>query len=1106
MQDPSTRLFNPRTVTRLCTQVSLTPKQKYRAKEWLALLESGELEKEKQNYFKFGIIVLQDILGYPIEKGLKFEEGNVEFSFRNEINGKGVCIEAKGTATRDLFSEQNRAKPEHSTPIKQTWDYVGKNNFDYGISTNYRYFVLIDRAKGYSTYHLFDFLAIKEGEDRLKEFIAIFSNKTLLEIGFVAKLFAESIVEEREFTKEFYKLYHETRLMLIKAFQVDGGSSKDEAIHFAQLFLNRVIFVFFAEETGKLPKRLFRDQILPILEAAPISEHSRYVFDTMTTLFEGLDRGATTPVSVFGFNGGLFAERIPPSVHFKDFAPSRFFDDVFQFSTFTRESSLDDTSQRALQKYHNRINPIVKNLLILSSFDFNTELNVNILGHIFEQSVSDLEELKGEGEVARRKKEGIYYTPQFVTDFICRKTILSYFSQKGARTVGDLIEEYEKDIDVLQRKFRDVKILDPACGSGAFLLRAVDILLEIERGIREVKESKGKYIAWGSRGSTKNNQFVLTKWNEEEEARHIIENNIFGVDINVESVEITKLSLFLKLASNNRKLIDLSKNIRVGNSLIDDPDVAGDKAFDWKAEFGEVFAEGGFDVIVGNPPYVRVQELRYKDIDYFKSHYPEVAHKRVDISVVFFGLANRVMSKIGRVGFICSSQFLTAEYGRRLRGFLLSKRIECFVDFDSLRVFEDAITYPVVIIFSNGKPSRFDYVRVTKLTDGVTRDLVKTIDEGDSESLSEVTVNPADLGEEVWNLSMVSGSGLTEKIRGYPECVKLGSFANPSTGVTTGLDEVLIADEKKLEELKLERNAFIRVLRGRNIEPWTVQGPFDYAFYPYKLENGETKLMSEEDLRNSYPNTYRYLVSHKSDLLGRKDSRKTVAEDKEWYGLIRKGRLGYFQSQKIVTPALTKHNSFALDRESSAYVTGGAGVFAMIQDGSLDDYYLLAVLNSKLVEYFLHSIATKKQGGYFSYLGTFLAEIPVFKPDKQTQSRIGGIAKKLEVVITEIEARKKKFGSRLAESFGRLQMGQRIADPQDLEFAQFAAELRRKTGKGLALKAADEWEDYFDEYKRDIVELNREKERLIGNIDDAVFDIYRLTASEKRSITEAVAA
>ena len=237
-------LFNKKTIERLCKDVKITNKQKQATTEWLQLLADNKLTDEKSNYPKFMQIVLQDILGYPI-KEIDFETDNVEFQFSNSEKKKILCFEAKGTSTKDLFATQHRTKKEHETTIKQTWDYIGNIGLDYGICTNYKEFVLITKQFGYSTYHIFDFNSIKKNEDKLKEFIAIFSKERIIDTGFVEKLHSESVTEEKEFTKEFYKLFHETRLMLIKAFQDKEDVTKGDAIYYTQIFLNRLIFIFF---------------------------------------------------------------------------------------------------------------------------------------------------------------------------------------------------------------------------------------------------------------------------------------------------------------------------------------------------------------------------------------------------------------------------------------------------------------------------------------------------------------------------------------------------------------------------------------------------------------------------------------------------------------------------------------------------------------------------------------------------------------------------------------------------------------------------------------------------------------------------------------------
>lgn len=650
-------LFNPKTIERLCRDVKVTPKQRQGSKEWLSLLDDCKLEDEKSNYPKFMQIILQDILGYPI-KEIDYETGNVEFQFKNSDGKNVLCFEAKGTSTKDLFAPQHRTKKEHETPIKQTWDYMGSIGLDYGICTNYKDFVLITKQIGYSKYHFFDFTSIKKDEEKLKEFIGIFSKERIVDKGFVEKLHHESVIEEREFTKEFYKLYHETRLMMIKAFQEKENVSKNEAIYYTQLLLNRLIFIFFVEDRGFIPdKQLFSDRILHLLELSQFTEHSRKIFDDIKELFIAFDKGSRV-LGVFGFNGSLFSGTTPEKIYFSDIRDSKFFTDVKQYSKLSKSTKLNEKALRIIKK-HPDLNPIISNLLIMDSFDFNTEINVNILGHIFEQSISDLEELKQEG-ISRRKKEGVYYTPEYITDYICRNTIIPYLSKSGINSLNELLNEHSDNLEELEKKFREVKILDPACGSGAFLVKAIDILLEIHKEIQIRKETK-KYS---------DEQLQITQeWDENKEIRAIIENNIYGVDINPESIDITKLSLFLKLASNERKLIGLSQNIKDGNSLIDNKNI-DTRAFSWEDEFpeilGKLIEDTGFDIIIGNPPYGA--ELHSKEQEFLNKKF-EIGS--TDTAQLMIKQSYNLLKTNGYHGFIVPKALIYANNWKKIREHIL---------------------------------------------------------------------------------------------------------------------------------------------------------------------------------------------------------------------------------------------------------------------------------------------------------------------------------------------------------------------------------------------------------------------------------------------------
>ena len=583
-----------------------------------------------------------------------------------------MCIETKGTDNKDLFVIQHRSKKEHETPIKQTWDYMGKIGLDYGICTNYKHFVLITKEFGYSKYHFFNFKSIKNNKQKLREFIGIFSRERIIDLGFVEKLQKESIIQERDITKEFYTLFHTTRLMLIKVFQMgfhkefpDEDVARNKAIRATQIFLNRLIFIFFVADRGFIPDtRLFTNRILNLLESGQSTEHSTKIYDDIKELFVAFDKGSRL-LSIFGFNGGMFDEKIfdkviPKGICFSDIKNEKFFDEFKESSQLVKSIKLNENVTQIISKIPD-LNPIIPNLLRMDSYDFNTDINVNILGHIFEQSISDLEKLREEG-ISQRKKDGVYYTPEHITDYICRNTIIPYLSKSNVSTVSELINEYLDSVDELEDKFKKIKILDPACGSGAFLIKAIDILLEIHKEIQNLKTVKQHH----------NEQSQITKeWNEDKEIRTIIENNIYGVDINSESIEITKLSLFLKLASNERKLIGLSKNILQGNSLLDDKKITPN-AFSWTDKFPEILGSlmdaRGFNVVVGNPPYFN---LASDGILKNCSDYSLLTNGVLNVSSLFLKKGVDLLLNDGYLGFIIPKSFLTVESWKPIRDFVL---------------------------------------------------------------------------------------------------------------------------------------------------------------------------------------------------------------------------------------------------------------------------------------------------------------------------------------------------------------------------------------------------------------------------------------------------
>ena len=650
---------------------------------WIKKLNNDELISEKTNYIRFFRIILEDILGYHLddishEENIGKEGRPVEFTLKKDDKDY-VVVELKGTKTKDLNKRYNREQ----SAIEQATNYASiKEDTQWAFVSNYNEFRLFNpnyREK----YISFKFKQLTD-ESILKKFLLIFSKFSLIDEDIPQTLLKETRIIERDLEDEFYLLFSETRLMLIKELEnSDENIDRLEAIRLSQLILNRFIFLCFAEDLRLIPPETTADIILTPIRHNNLSRYT--MWNRLNELFMFADEG-NLEREIGSFNGGFFKEDLY-GLRIRDKVEDlSFFDDCYKKWKF--EEKYEDIKSQ-LGKYKDNLNPIYKNLLTISSFDFGSELSVNILGHIFENSIGDIEELKDESKT-RRKKDGVFYTPEYITDYMCQNTIIPYLSLSGkANTIHELISEYEDidDLDKLDSKLKDVKIIDIACGSGAFLNKAVDVLFEIHKALHDSKYSGDQTL----------NPFI----DNLDKRRQIISNNIYGVDVNEESVEITKLSLFLKLATSTGvrqgfKLPNLDKNIKCGNSLIDDPTIVGDKAFNWKTEFKEVIFNGGFDIVIGNPPYIKadLQDDFYQSQRawLWNSNDYETLYERWDYYIAFLEKGLKILNKNGLLSFIISNTYITSKSSKKSK---------------ELMVFADAGVESLILTIENSNDVKF---------------------------------------------------------------------------------------------------------------------------------------------------------------------------------------------------------------------------------------------------------------------------------------------------------------------------------------------------------------------------------------------------------------
>lgn len=526
-------------------------------------------------------------------------------------------IELKDTATADLDKVSTQAfgyKHKHKNCI-----YVITSNFE-----KLRFY--INDATDYEEFDLFTLTP-----ERFALLYLCLQQQHLLN-NIPLKIKQASLVQEENVTKKLYQDYSAfKRKLFLNITEQNSQYDKLQLFKKTQKLLDRFLFIFFAEDRLLLPPNSVRE-ILAQWEQ--LKELDNYVplYDRFKKYFGYLNIGHTGKhYEIFAYNGGLFL-------------PDEILDSI----------TIDDAI-------------LYNGTKTLSTYDFETDVDVNILGHIFEHSLTEIEELQAELEgkavektSTKRKKDGVFYTPRYITKYIVENTIgalciekkeelqineETFAPQKRKANRKALLEKIES----YRQWLLQLTICDPACGSGAFLNAALEYLKAEHRTVDELTARIfGDAIVYTDIDNS------------------ILENNLYGVDINEDAIEIAKLSLWLHTAKKGRKLSNLSNNIKCGNSLIDDKTVAGDKAFNWKEEFKTVFDKGGFDVMIGNPPYVDIKALQKNVVDFIYEFF-KTANNRINLFSVFIERSINVLNERGFFSFIIPSSLLTQESYKDIR-------------------------------------------------------------------------------------------------------------------------------------------------------------------------------------------------------------------------------------------------------------------------------------------------------------------------------------------------------------------------------------------------------------------------------------------------------
>ena len=1009
---------------------------------WIEKLEQDELKSEKANYIKFFRVILEYILGYKFtdiqyEENIGDEGRPVEFTLKKD--GKDyVVVELKGTNCKDLNRRYNREQ----SPIEQVTNYASiKEETQWAFVSNYNEFRFFNPSYR-EKYISFKFKQLTD-PNVLKKFLLIFSKFSLIDKDIPQILLKETKIIERELEDEFYKLFSETRLMLIKELE---HSSEDidriEAIRLAQLILNRYIFLCFAEDLRLIPSETTADVLLTPIKHRNLFEFT--MWDRLNELFRFADRG-NEDRGIGAFNGGLFKESLRHLEIRDKIEDLSFFNDCYKTWKFKEKY---EEIESLLGVYKDTLNPIYKNLLLISSFDFGSELSVNILGHIFENSIGDIEELKDE-TTERRKKDGVFYTPEYITDYICRNTIIPYLSISGeANTVHELISEYEKEtdgLDELDHKLKEVKIIDISCGSGAFLNKAVDILFEIHEALHDSKYGSDETL----------NRFI----DNLDKRKQIISNNIYGVDVNEESVEITKLSLFLKLATSTRvkqgfKLPNLNKNIKCGNSLIDDEVIVGTKAFNWGTEFNEVFIKGGFDIVIGNPPYIKadLQDEFYQNQRawLWNSNDYETLYERWDYYIAFLEKGLKILNKNGLLSFIISNTYITSKSSKKSKEFIFDNYSFRQLDFfKNMMIFVDAGVESLILTIENSNK-----------------------DKPCKRILHEDSFNNISLLKENEDIFQIEET-IDFKTK-FKNTSLLGDICYINYGMAVNADEKKAKGEFKKKDLISDTKNEI------NCKEY-VEGKY---LKPYKIEE------------------IKYLEWN-TDRVPNKIRRPTFRELYEFPKLIRGTTTGaIFDDDQL----LCNHSCSVIVQYHYLHDVENRSINNSIKKWTyktrdelelnskkFDINYILAILNSKFAFSYLNSIRKHRIINYF--YPDDLKKLPIKEISMDKQKELSNLAISISKYNKKLYVEIKSFKKWLFRNYNLDKFSKKLENYYELDFEDFLKEIMKKT-KIPQRKQQELLENEFSESVNLIKPLQKEIQELESKTNQLVYELYGLTSED----------
>ena len=949
-------------------------------------LSSKYQESEVRQHFldkffqAFGWDIYHEEQTNPYEREVRIEKAFKKDNFRGKRADYAFFISPDFKQTRFIVEAKKPAvNLENPDACFQTIRYGWNSQTPIAVLTDFdRFFILDSRYKPnietaadriYKKYHHTDFV----DEEKLRELYFLFSRDAVANDSierFAAempkargarktRLFRSHQIEPID--EEFLRDLDDQRESLAKAFKKSDSTLDSESLtEITQRTLDRLVFIRFLEDK--------------LVETGEI-------------------------INGFGSRGGS---------PWRDFVgESARLNKIYNGIIFKPHDILDSTTFTPDEKAFEEVRDDLSNLN--SPYDFNT-IPIHILGSIYERFlgktiVATDKRVKIEEKPEVRKAGGVYYTPEYIVRYIVENTI------------GTLIEG-KKPEEIAKMRFADI-----ACGSGSFLLGVFDYLIAYHvRYFDKFKKNRKEAIENKQARETAEGTLQLTLSFK----REILLNNIYGVDLDMQAVEVAQLSLYLKLLEEEttstaqqyltgfreQMLPSLNKNIVHGNSLISyrnysmfaalDSNIAKDlNLMDFEQSFPKIFSNNdkskcGFDAIVGNPPYVR-QELLGDFKHYFKKYY-ETYHGVADLYVYFFEQYIKLLKDGGEFGIIVANKWLRANYGEPLRRWLKQYEIEEIVDFGDLPVFQGATTYPCVVIVrkSDKETESFDSVQIESLDFG-NRTLTEIVEADKFEVKKEY------LKDKGWSLSSKDKQELLDKLSKIG--VPLGEYVDGKIyrGILTGLNEAFVIDAETRDRLIAENASSAELIKpflaGRDIkryetptaEKFLILIPKYWTKENIRKENSSNKFSANtalDWLKTNYP----AIVNHLQPFAQRAEKRYDKGE--YWWELRGCDYYDEFEKPKLIYPNICKQPEFVFS-ETIDYTNQKCFII------SIDDKYLLAILNSKVSFFLFRQLLPKLRGDFYEPSYVYFKDFPIRtidfdKPlDKERHDKIVGLVEQM---------------------------------------------------------------------------------------------------------------